>query len=42
MDAYRRPRPIPCNACGACAAACGLRIPILDWLEKIRSALAGL
>jgi len=43
-DIYRREGHdiARCNACGACAAACGRRIPILDWLEKIRSALAGL
>jgi predicted aldo/keto reductase-like oxidoreductase len=30
-----------CNACGACARACGLKIPIIDWLEKARTLLAG-
>ncbi len=30
-----------CNACGACVKACGLKIPILDWLEKARTMLAG-
>jgi predicted aldo/keto reductase-like oxidoreductase len=44
QDIYRREGHdiARCNACGACAAACGLRIPILDWLEKIKNALAGL
>ena len=29
-----------CNECGACAKACGLKIPIQDWLEKARQLLA--
>src|SRR4030042_196204 len=28
-----------CNECGACANACGRRIPILDWLKKDRELL---
>jgi predicted aldo/keto reductase-like oxidoreductase len=29
-----------CNACGACVKACGLKIPILEWLKKTRAMLA--
>ena len=29
-----------CNDCGTCANACGLRIPIADWLKKTRALLA--
>lgn len=28
-----------CNECGACANACGLKIPILEWLKKARFLL---
>jgi predicted aldo/keto reductase-like oxidoreductase len=28
-----------CNECGDCANACGLKIPILEWLRKARQAL---
>lgn len=29
-----------CTECGVCAAACGLKIPIMDWLKKARELLA--
>ena len=34
-------RIVTCDACGACAGACGFKLPILDWLEKARTMLAG-
>ncbi len=29
-----------CTECGACAKACGLKIPIMDWLKETRRLLA--
>jgi predicted aldo/keto reductase-like oxidoreductase len=28
-----------CNECGACENACGMKLPILDWLKKARQLL---
>jgi predicted aldo/keto reductase-like oxidoreductase len=36
-----RHRSGACDACGACAKACGRRIAIPDWLAKVRPLLAG-
>ena len=30
-----------CDRCGACAAACGRQIPIVEWLDKARDLLTG-
>lgn len=42
-EIYRRERHRieDCNECGTCAGKCGMRIPIIDWLKKVRPALAG-